>query len=160
MTETINYRFSPGWAMSSMRLGMCAIARPRCAEDPVRRLCCQLSENKYALGMRQTLFSPRIRMTPARMRWGMRKDQNPLQRSRLRLCCFGKRRYAPRCALNLKLPCAAWGSLPSKLGMRRVCASHIPRWPSGSRSGMRWLCAMYMRIVSLKSKRSLNPDNA
>ena len=56
--------------MSSMRLGMCAIARPRCAEDPVRRLCCQLSENKYALGMRQTLFSPRIRMTLASMRLG------------------------------------------------------------------------------------------
>ena len=42
--------------MSNMRLGMCATVRPRCAEDPVRRLCCQLSENKYALSMRQTLF--------------------------------------------------------------------------------------------------------
>ena len=43
-----------------------------------------------------------------------------------------EKRYAPRYALNLKLPSAAWGSLPLKLGMRWVCAGHIPRWSSGS----------------------------
>ena len=43
-----------------------------------------------------------------------------------------QKRYAPRYVRNLKLPSAAWGSLPLKLGMRWVCAGHIPRWSSGS----------------------------
>ena len=47
-------------------------------------------------------------------------------------CCLGKTRYAPKYALNLKLPWTAWVSLPLELGMRRVCASHIPRWSSCS----------------------------
>ena len=50
----------------------------------------------------------------------------------------------------MKLPWAAWGTLPFKVGMRRVCASHIPRSSSGARipptpfgarvcvRGMRW----------------------
>ena len=58
----------------------------------------------------------------------MRKEQSPLQRLRLRHCCPREKRYAPRYALNLKLPWAALGSLPLKLGMRRV----IMRQPHSS----------------------------
>ena len=56
--------------MSNMSLGMCTTMRPQCAGDPVRPLCWQLSKITYAQGMRQTLFSPRIRMTLASMRLG------------------------------------------------------------------------------------------
>ena len=33
--------------------------------------------------------------------------------------------------MNLKLPWDAWGSLPVKVGMPQVCASHFPRSSSG-----------------------------
>ena len=51
-----------------------------------------------------------------------------------------EKRYAPRYALNLKLPSAAWGSLPLKLGMRWVCAGHIPGHlgPAGTKPGSHW----------------------
>ena len=50
-----------------------------------------------------------------------------------RVCVvLGKKRYAPKFALNLKLLWPAWGNLHLKLDMRQVCASHIPRWSSCS----------------------------
>ena len=101
-------------------------------------------------------FSPRIRMTLASMRQGMRMGQSPLQRLRLRLCCFGKNEVCAQVCAEPEATWAAWGSLPLKLGMRRVCASHIPRWSSGSSwsSRMRWVCVKYARIASLSSRRS------
>ena len=69
--------FNPNRAWTLVRLGMCASVRPLCAEDPVPPLYWLLYINKYALGMRQRLFSPRIRMTLASMRLGYAHGPEP-----------------------------------------------------------------------------------
>ena len=80
-------------------------------------------ETGYAPGMRQPHSSLNI--------WIQLEHGQDLAGINLKQWYASKKyasRYALRYALNLKLPWAAWGSHPLKLDMRRVCASHIPRW--------------------------------
>ena len=149
--------------MSNMRLGMCATVRPLCAEDPVRLL----SKSKYALGMRQTLFSPRIRMTLASMRLGYAQGLKPsaafavapllLRENEVcaQVCaepeatmgCLGQSSFETGYALGMCQPHSSlviWIQLVIwyALGMRQVCEDCFPE------------------IETVSQVCALNPDSA